>query len=82
LKANRKQSNDTVWALTWSYTRNALGLKSATQLAAESFLDYQDIVKLTETFLGRGHTKETDNCKATAISEKRYRFQAGNWFPD
>jgi hypothetical protein len=32
--------------------------------------------------LGRGHTKETDNCNATEISEDSRRFQAGNWFPD
>jgi hypothetical protein len=29
---------------------------------------------------GRGYTKETGNCNATAISEKCRRFQAGNWF--
>jgi hypothetical protein len=32
--------------------------------------------------LGRGHTKETGNCKATAISENRHRCQAANWFLD
>jgi hypothetical protein len=32
--------------------------------------------------LGRGHTKENGNCNATVISQKRQRFQAGNWFPD
>jgi hypothetical protein len=32
--------------------------------------------------LGRGHTKETGNCNATAICEKNRRFQAGTWFPD
>jgi hypothetical protein len=32
--------------------------------------------------LGRGHTKETGNRNATAISEKNRRFQPGNWFPD
>jgi hypothetical protein len=31
---------------------------------------------------GRGHTKETGNRNATAISEKFHGFQAGNWFPD
>jgi hypothetical protein len=34
------------------------------------------------TVLGRGHTKETGNRNATAISEKRHRLEAGNWFPD
>jgi hypothetical protein len=28
-----------------------------------------------------GHTKETGNRNATAVSEKCRRFQAGNWFP-
>jgi hypothetical protein len=29
-----------------------------------------------------GATKETDNWKTTAISEKNRRYQAGNWFSD
>jgi hypothetical protein len=32
--------------------------------------------------LGRGHTKETGNRNATAISKKCHQFQADNWFPD
>jgi hypothetical protein len=31
---------------------------------------------------GEGNTQEIDNCNATATSEKRHRFQTGNWFPD
>jgi hypothetical protein len=32
--------------------------------------------------LRQGYTKEIGNCNATATSEKRHQFQAGNWFPD
>jgi hypothetical protein len=32
--------------------------------------------------LGRGHTKKSGNCNATAMSEVNRQFQAGNWFPD
>jgi hypothetical protein len=30
----------------------------------------------------RENTKETGNCNATEASEKRHRFQTGNWFRD
>jgi hypothetical protein len=39
-------------------------------------------LKVTKLVLGRPHTKETGNRKATAISKKYSRFQAGNWFPN
>jgi putative IMPACT (imprinted ancient) family translation regulator len=44
--------------------------------------EYLSAVPSLLDVLGRGHTKETGNCYATAISAKIGRFQAGNWFPD
>jgi hypothetical protein len=37
---------------------------------------------LSTIMTGSGHTKETGNRNATAVSKKCRRFQAGNWFPD
>jgi uncharacterized membrane protein YidH (DUF202 family) len=40
-----------------------------------------DVASCGLRFLGPGHTKETGNRRATVISERRRRFQVGNWFP-